>query len=275
MSGPTWDGAPVPYAQVARSPRMIGLLLLFLAVAAGCGLLGAWQLDRAREDAPADAEVPVALPLGDVLAPQEPFRGDLVGRPVVVEGTFGADQVAVTGRLLDGVPGRWAVAPFTVSDTGAVLVVVRGWAPEGGALPEVPDGVVTLRGRLEAGEAATSSEITSVSPAQLVNRWGGPIYSGFLVQDTPPPGLEPIPAPAPAQGWDLQNLAYAAQWWIFGGAAVLLWLRMVRDEARDRAAAAAVDGPAVDGPAVAGGLGDAVSPAGDAVSPAGDGAAAP
>ena len=32
-------------------------------------------------------------------------------------------------------------------------------------------------------------------------------------------------------GLNVQNLAYAAQWWIFGGFAIFLWLRMVRDEA--------------------------------------------
>lgn len=250
MSSATPDGAAVPYGRVARSPRMVGLLLLFLAVAGVCGLLGAWQLDRAREDGPTDADAPPAVPLPELLAPQEAFRGDLQGRVVVVEGEFGADEVQVPGRFMEGRSGSWAVAPFTVADTGAVLAVVRGWVPDGAAVPTAPDGVVTLQGRLEAGEAATSAEITSVSPAQLVNRWGGPIYSGFLVQDDPAPGLSAIPAPEPAQGWDLQNLAYAAQWWIFGGAAVLLWLRMVRDEARDQAgvAHAAADlSPSVDG----------------------------
>ena len=36
----------------------------------------------------------------------------------------------------------------------------------------------------------------------------------------------------PGAGLNIQNLAYAAQWWIFGAFAVLLWLRLVRDEAR-------------------------------------------
>lgn len=247
----------VPYAQVARSPRMVGVLLLLLAMAAVCGRLGAWQLDRARENGTAAPAPSAVVPLGDVLAPQEPFRGELVGRTVEVEGEFGADELLVADRRLDGRVGAWAVAPLTVTDTGAVLAVVRGWVAEGAPVPAVPDGVVTLQGRLEAGEAATSSEITSVSPAQLVNRWGGPIYAGFLVQDDPPAGLALVPPPAPTQGWNLQNLAYALQWWIFGGAAVLLWLRMVRDEAREQHAAAA--GPGADvGPAAA------VSPGADA-----------
>ena len=215
---------------------MIGLLVLFLVIAGVCGLLGAWQLDRARErGVAADVVAPDAVALAEVLAPQEPFRGELVGRPVLAEGRFGTDQLLVPDRLLDGVAGGWVVTPFTVAETGATLVVVRGWLPDGVPAPAPPTGDVTLEGRLEAGEAATGADVTSVSPAQLVNRWGGPVYSGFVLLDSPVgEPLTPVPAPAPADGWDVQNLAYAAQWWIFGGAAVLLWLRMVRDEARDR-----------------------------------------
>ena len=40
------------------------------------------------------------------------------------------------------------------------------------------------------------------------------------------------PPTKPGSGLNIQNLAYAAQWWIFGAFAVLLWLRLVRDEAR-------------------------------------------
>nr|BFF18892.1 hypothetical protein GCM10025730_24130 [Promicromonospora thailandica] len=31
-------------------------------------------------------------------------------------------------------------------------------------------------------------------------------------------------------GANLQNIFYALQWWVFGGFAVLLWVRLVRDE---------------------------------------------
>ncbi|WP_448631831.1 hypothetical protein [Cellulomonas soli] len=39
------------------------------------------------------------------------------------------------------------------------------------------------------------------------------------------------PPAGDAGGLNIQNLAYAAQWWIFGAFAVGLWLRLVRDEA--------------------------------------------
>ena len=234
------DAGP-PYLRTARGPRMIGLLVLLLAIAAVCGRLGVWQLDRAQQRAAqTPGGPPAVVGLADVLEPQATFSGDLAGRPVTVRGTFADDDVLVTDRDLDGVRGVLVVSPLVVEKTGAVLAVVRGWAADAAQAAQVPapDGVAEVRGRLEPGEAARSvdGEITAVSPAQLVNRWGGPMYSGYLVLEAVSPAQEPglalVPAPEPAAGFDLQNLAYAVQWWLFGGFAVLLWLRMVRDEAR-------------------------------------------
>lgn len=246
MSGRPLQDAQVPYLQVARRPRMIGLLVLLLAVAAVCGRLGAWQLDRAQEGRAAPTPAP-AVALADVLSPQETFRGELAGRVVVVEGRFGDDQVLVPRRGSAGgagasAQGSWVVAPVTVTGSGAVLAVVRGWMADGDDVPAVPDGVVRLEGWLEPGEASTGQAVTSVSPAQLVNRWGGPIYSGYLVLTDPvDTGLVAVAAPEPESAWDLQNIAYAAQWWLFAGAAVLLWVRIVRDEAVDRAVSPGAD----------------------------------
>ena len=52
------------------------------------------------------------------------------------------------------------------------------------------------------------------------------------------------PPTKPGAGLNIQNLAYAAQWWIFGAFAVLLWLRLVRDEARGSEVSPAEDGAA-------------------------------
>src|SRR5665648_614763 len=124
-------GAAPQYLRVARTPRMIGLLVLLLAIAAVCGRLGMWQLDRAQQRAAqsADHERVAAVDLSDVLAPQQALSGDLVGTTVLVDGTFGADQVLVAGRELDGRTGHLVVTPLVLAD-GAVLAVVRGWVAE-------------------------------------------------------------------------------------------------------------------------------------------------
>jgi cytochrome oxidase assembly protein ShyY1 len=245
------------YLGTATTPRMLLALLLLLGAAAVCARLGVWQLDRAeirgevdaaRVEAELQQEAPE--PIDDVLAPGEPFAGEDVGRKVVVTGSFSVDELLVPGRELDGTTGYLVLSPLEVDDGGPVLAVVRGWAPTVraalAAMPP-PTGTVEVTGYLAAGEAAGPvplpaeggvEQVEAVSPAQLVNRWGGPMYPGYLVladssSADAAAGLSALEPPSLGDGGlNIQNLAYALQWWIFGGFAVLLWVRMVRDNAR-------------------------------------------
>jgi len=233
---------------------MLVLLVLLLAAAAVCARLGVWQLDRAelhgqQDDRPAAAEQ-TPTPLAEVLPPQTSFTADLVGRLVTVTGTYEADgQLLVADRALDGRTGAIVLAPLRVvggAGDGAVLPVARGWVPGDAAAaradaPAPPDGEVTVTGYLQASEAAGALDpdagtAQGISSAQLVNVWGGPIWSGYLVLQDSSAGaddaLPRLPAPeAGGGGLDLRNLGYALQWWIFGLFAVGLWIRLVRDEA--------------------------------------------
>lgn len=257
---------------VARRPRMIGLLLLFLLAAAVCARLGVWQLDRAHErgdlaDRQAAAEAQNQGPegLGALLAPQSTFPGDLVGRQAWVAGEYvPGTQMLVEGRAHDGEAGFLVLTALRVSDDGTggaswadlsgppVLPVVRGWVPAttDGSQPDVDDvvldepvGPVRLSGYLQASEAlgqgsTVPGRTDSISSASLANTWGGPIYSGYLVVSSAEPAQDDAivlldrPSIEGGDGLNLQNLFYALQWWIFGGFAVLLWLRLVRDESR-------------------------------------------
>jgi surfeit locus 1 family protein len=147
------------------------------------------------------------------------------------------------------------------------------------SLSRVPGGSVRLAGVLQPDEApahdaasdsttdgetrgATDGEThgatdgatgTAVVPrlvvldaAELVNLWGAPIYNGFLVLTgeqaagpvTGQPERVPAPQPQPS-GLAWRNLAYALQWWLFAAFALVLWWKMVQQDAEERAAAAA------------------------------------
>ncbi|MFF1528205.1 SURF1 family protein [Cellulomonas sp. NPDC058312] len=263
--------------QVARTPRMIGLLVLFLAAAAVCGRLGAWQLERAevrgaraQAERLAEIEAQPAVPLEDVLAPQSPFDGGLVGRHVEVTGEYdAAGQLLVTDRALGGRTGYLVLTPLRVASDdpaadGAVLPVVRGWVASGDAsdpLVAVPDGEVRVTGYLQGSEdsgqphdAAEPGTTDSISSAELLGVWGGPIWTGYAVLTDADPaqaaGIELLPPPTRSgTGLNIQNLGYAAQWFVFGGFAVFLWVRLLkdeqlRDEEPDESAGAAPAGPA-------------------------------
>lgn len=252
----------------ARTPRMLGLLVLLLAVAAVCGRLGMWQLDRAADRAQARADQAAReaaqaepVPLAEVLEPGDPVTAEMVAVAVAVSGEL-TEQVLVVGRARDGEPGVLVLAGLRVEGDGALLPVVRGWVPDAAAaesLEPPPAGSVEVTGWIQVGEAGGEARdlppgtVDAISPAELVNLWGGPMYSGYLVLS----GVEPAqdaallslgPPTATSDGPVLQNLAYALQWWIFGGFAVLLWVRMVRDEARASAEQAA-EHPAAAGDA--------------------------
>jgi cytochrome oxidase assembly protein ShyY1 len=262
---------PTTMLRAAVRPRMLVLLVLLLGAAAVCGRLGVWQLDRAeirgasataQRLAAQEAVAPVAL--GDVLAPQTAFSGELVGRRVLARGVYdAAGQVLVVDRTLDGRTGYLVLTPLRVTDdrpdptAGSasladaaqvvagtpVLPVVRGWVavPDEAAALAVPAGEVIVTAYLQSSEASgradlPAGQVDAISSAQLLNRWGGPIWTAYAVLTASEPdqgdALALLPAPVRSgTGLNLQNLAYAAQWWIFGGFAIFLWLRMVRDEA--------------------------------------------
>ncbi|WP_273653943.1 SURF1 family protein [Cellulomonas fimi] len=239
--------------QAARRPRMLLLLVLLLGAAAVCARLGAWQLDRAevrgaRAEARHVAEQVAAdpVPLDDVLAPQTAFHGDMVGQKVSVTGTYDATgQLLVPERAHDDVTGYLVLTPMRVpgasADGGdAVLPVVRGWVAAPSDADAPPTGPVDLVGYLQVSESAGSGvrdgETDAISSPELLNVWGGPIWTGYLVVASSDPAQSPDvvlldPPRSPGAGLNIQNLAYAAQWWIFGGFAVALWWRLVRDEA--------------------------------------------
>jgi cytochrome oxidase assembly protein ShyY1 len=270
------DGTSRDYRRVALTPRMIGLFILLLAAALVCVRLGAWQLDRAtlRGAAAAEQEHAAVLardvvPIEDVLAPQTSFRAEQLAVPVEVTGRYDADQqVYVTGRAVDGQDAVLVVSALRVSNgahAGAMIPVLRGWvdpadistdggaaapADDAAALVAVPPGEVTVTGHLKDSEAGRGGDlpdgiVETISSAELANLWGGPTWSGYLVEftttadgrsDVSPTGLRHAPPPgmAEATGLNIQNLAYAVEWVIFGGFALALWVRMVRDEVRHR-----------------------------------------
>ncbi len=221
----------------------LALLALALAVATACALLGQWQAERSRASQ-AQPALERVRPLTEVVPPATSFPGRADGQVVEATGRFaGGEQLVVDGRLQDGEPGRWVLAPLTVTgpDGAAVLPVVRGWVAGGsGPVPAPPTGQVRVVGRLIAGEPpqgvvpgpdGRAPVVRAVSPADLVNVWDGPLYTGFVIaaEPAPPAPLEVAPSRAPSAGTDWRNFSYAVQWWVFAGFAIVVWWRIVRD----------------------------------------------
>lgn len=274
MTGAEWWAS-------ARKPSMLALLALIVALALAFIRLGAWQLDRASlrgaetaRQATAERLAADPVPLEEVIAPGETYMTSHQLVKVFAVGEYG-EQVLVPDRVVDGEAAVLVVTELrlTSGDAGAMIPVVRGWVSpssittdDGRAAPAddaatlalaIPPGEVTVTGYLNASESAAAADypdgmVGAVSSAQLFGLWGGPSYTGFIVQMQPDAGLIQMTPPTlgEATGLNLQNLAYAAEWFIFGGFALFMWWRFVREDAirdRERALLADADSEATQG----------------------------
>jgi surfeit locus 1 family protein len=250
--------------RTALQPRWLALLAAVVALCVAFGWLGSWQLgvarDRGAEQALREIAGRPAAPLDQVLGPQQPFPSAADGRAVTVTGTYDpAHQVLVGERLQHGRPGWWVVGALRTT-SGAWLPAVRGWVQspddERAAADRAPSGSVDVRGVLQpddapadgsdGGDRLPDGRLAALDAAELVNRWGSPIYNGFVIVSAEQGGVpaagspaaqpDRVPPPTPRPGgvaW--RNAAYAVQWWLFAGFALVLWWKMVRQDVRERA----------------------------------------
>ncbi|MBB2909845.1 cytochrome oxidase assembly protein ShyY1 [Streptosporangium becharense] len=236
--------------RILFSPRLVALHLLAIGALVVCGLLGRWQLGVFEESGRPHAVLdPAPVAVSTLSQPGRHLTADAVSRQVTAEGTFdAAKQLLVAER--DG--GLWLLTPLDLGD-GTQIPVVRGWVPAAGdPATAVPEGRVTVTGRLRPSESTDSvqrrvrqlppGQVLTVSSAELINLWPGTkLRNGFVVATAQSPApvvaARPVNVSPPTESGVLtwRNLAYAAQWWIFGLFAVFMWWHFVRDALRGRA----------------------------------------
>jgi cytochrome oxidase assembly protein ShyY1 len=231
---------------------MLGLHLLAVVAVSAAVLLGLWQYHawQAGRDLEArDLANARALPLDDVMTPDGTFPADQVGRPVSFSGSWVPQStVLVSDRGLDGRTGWWVVTPVAVCGSGdacataPAMLVVRGWTASRSDVPAAPTGRVDLTGWLQPGEGAGIPDpdprddvLPELRIASAIQHIDQDLYGGYVIarDGAPAEDLEPVtPAslPKPDVTTKLRNILYAIEWWIFGGFALFLWWRWVRDE---------------------------------------------
>ena len=238
--------------RLLREGRWLRSLVLVILFAAGCGMLGYWQWSRHVDRSAAVERVKSnygmsPVPLAELLPTADTaLATDQEWRQVEVSGTYLADRtVLIRNRSFHGDPGYEVVVPLRTT-AGAVLLVDRGWLPNGvtGSRPDVvpdpPSGPVQVvarlhRSELSAGKKAPAGQAMQVDVPQLATALREPVHRAYavLATETPRPTSAPRPLPRPDLGLGI-NLAYALQWWVFTvGAFVMLGYYAYR-EARNR-----------------------------------------
>jgi cytochrome oxidase assembly protein ShyY1 len=232
------------------SRRWILFALVVVVLAYATWWLGGWQFRR-LDDRKADNTVvrtnehrPVA-PVADVLSPGGHPSDQDEWRVVTATGSYDAAQtVVVRYRTRDGAQGIDVVVPLVTSD-GTALLVDRGWLeanPSGvdrSAIPDPPDGEVTVTGYVRANGTGDSTRVTdlsarAISSDEIGPAIGRPVYGGFvdLRSEDPAPetALEPVELPELDNG---PHFFYGLQWWFFGLLAVFGFFYLLYDEWRN------------------------------------------
>jgi cytochrome oxidase assembly protein ShyY1 len=235
------------YRFLAR-PKWIAFHLIVMAAIVSMINLGFWQLRRLDERQAFNALIEQRydappVPLDDLLT-SGADPDDIDWRPVTAAGTYLPDEgILIVNRSQNGRPGVNTVVPLVLDD-GRILLVNRGFVPQGFDEPPVPAAEVTVTGRLRTSQERRTGQLSDPSDGalreaqrvdieRLERQFDAPVVGMYvdLISSVPAeqPGVpEPVIAPDLSEG---NHLSYAVQWFIFSIAAAAGWVLAVRRSA--------------------------------------------
>jgi cytochrome oxidase assembly protein ShyY1 len=233
--------------------RWLGLIAAALVVSTGCVLMGWWQIDRLsgrheRNDLLERSLAAEPVAPEQLLDGSAPLDEDNEYRRVELTGRYDvAHQLLARTRPYEGRVGYYVLTPL-VPESGPAMLVNRGWVPTettdaGPEVPEPPTGAVTVIARLRPTEPRSTTgqppagQVTRIHLPTIDDQVPYPLYGAYADLETQEPKPEEvpqrIPAPEPAEG---PHLAYAFQWFLFAGIALVGVGVLARREAADQTA---------------------------------------
>lgn len=233
----------------ATTPRWLLVLVALLAFIVATIFLGLWQWERTNDILRAErAAAAEPVPIQELINPDLTWDNNNIGRPVILDGNFTEDQLALPNREFDQQSGDWIVTRFELNNNQSVAVV-RGWLPTDPASPAhapistVPTQVTgVLHPDEQFYEGANTQDILTMDHTALANEWNTELIPGFVMLSEFPIELVPADASAPVivpptvdvgdVAFPLQNFFYAFQWWLFGLFAIAVYLRWLWVDAK-------------------------------------------
>ena len=196
--------------------------------------LGRWQWDSAHSN-PAGEPLVGTFAFTDVVEAEEYVPLNAIGAKVTATGTLRTDLVVlVPFRNATGISPNaqecWQIVPLQLN-TGLAIAVVTSATSCSVSEPPQPPQTATVEGILQPPDVIPEGStmqpfLAAVSTDLLITRWPFQIYDGYIVTD----GIDPLMPNPPGARLDLQNAAYAIQWWLFCGFAIFVWWRYVRPD---------------------------------------------
>lgn len=200
-----------------RRVPIVSTVIVALAVAAMIAL-GFWQLDRLRQKEAALSRFAQNMALPATAYPaNDPTDATYLFRRLSANCLRVVNWRVTGGRMPDGGPGWRQIAACATGAEGPGLLVDMGVTPDPAAKPDWRGGPV---------QGTATWEPTAAS---ALGQWlgGAPPPRLMIVAETPAPGLAPSPRPDPA-GVPNNHLAYAVQWFLFAGIAVIIYALVLR-----------------------------------------------
>ena len=219
--------------------RDLAGLLVALLVAAVCGRLGIWQLDRLHQRRERNAVLLAARARPPLEVVGSLPADSALDRRLHARGVYDyAHERLWHARSYQGVPGVDLVTPLRLAD-GAAVLVDRGWAPS-------PDAYHVDQPAYREGDSADVLGLGfaaprtrgDVDPVALRDSVPYPLLP-FVIQQLPrstpfdrrlPPGLIRWPTPEISDG---PHLSYAIQWFSFAVIIAVGSLALVRKRAAE------------------------------------------
>ncbi|HEX7856677.1 MAG TPA: SURF1 family protein [Sphingobium sp.] len=196
---------------MSRHIPILPTIIVALALAAMIAL-GFWQLDRRHEKEAALKQYRTNLTLPETAYPSNPTDATYVFRTVTAHCLRIVGWQTKGGRLPNGTPGWRQIATCATGAEGPGLVVDIGISADPEAVPAWNGGDVRGTAVWEPdSESALQRWLGHRAPLRLM-----------IVSDKGEAGLPPSPRPDPAEVPN-NHLAYAVQWFLFAGVAVIIY----------------------------------------------------
>ncbi len=208
---------------------MIGRIPLLPTIIVGLAVvlmiaLGVWQLDRRHEKEAAMGQYQANLSLPETAYPANPTDPTYLFRTVKAHCLRVTGWQTKGGQMPGGQPGWRQIATCATGAEGPGLVVDIGMTADPKGKPDWSGGDVS-------GSATWEPDSSSA-----LARWlGKPVpLRLMIVSHTGLAGLKPSPRPDPAEVPN-NHLAYAVQWFLFAGVAVIIYPLALRYRRKNRA----------------------------------------
>lgn len=232
-------------------PKWLLLHVVILMSVVGMLALARWQWDKhiARDAFVADVQARQAAAPQDLalLLVTHTSAADIEWYRVAASGSYLTHgELRQINRTQNGVNGVNVLTPFQIAN-GPVLLVNRGFVPDGLTVTAAPTGTLRVggtahttqtrkTGELTDDESATNTEVRRVDLALIAKRINidlAPVYIDFIASEPASP-TPPTRVPPPNLGSGPPHVSYTVQWIFFSMCAIAGWVFAIRRSAKTR-----------------------------------------